>query len=80
MGARIDVNGRTAYVKGVWPLMGAKVMAGDLRGGAALTVAALGAGGITVIDGCRHIDRGYEDICRDLSALGADVRRLDVQE
>lgn len=78
MGARIRVDGLTAYIKGVWPLIGARVTAKDLRGGAALAVAALGAGGTTVIDECRHIERGYEDICRDLSAVGAQICWMDV--
>ena len=60
--------------------MGARVTAGDLRGGAALAVAALGAGGTTVIEECRHIERGYEDICRDLSAVGAEIRWMDAEK
>ncbi len=80
MGARIEITGMTAQIKGVWPLMGANLSAGDLRGGAALVVAALGAGGWSIIRGCRHIERGYEDICRDLSALGADICWLDGEQ
>lgn len=80
MGARIKVEGLTASIKGVWPLMGARVTAGDLRGGAALAVAALGAGGTTVIEECRHIERGYEDICRDLAAVGAEIRWMDAEK
>ena len=76
MGARIRVQGREAEIKGVWPLMGTKVQAKDLRGGAALVAAALGAGGETVIENCGYIERGYEDICRDLAALGARIRRI----
>lgn len=74
MGARIQVQGMEAEIKGIWPLMGARVYARDLRGGAALAAAALGAGGETLIEDCDYIRRGYEDICRDLSALGAKIR------
>ena len=73
-GARISIREREAVVEGVRPLMGAQVMAPDLRGGAALAVAGLAAEGETRIGNCRHIERGYEDICRDLSALGARIR------
>lgn len=75
MGAQIHVKGKTALVTGNYPLAGTKVEAMDLRGGAALVVAALAAEGITVIDNCRHILRGYEDICGDLEQLGANIRR-----
>ena len=74
MGGMIRINGREAYVTGRYPLRSAEVKARDLRGGAALVVAALAAEGETVIEDCRHIERGYEDICRDLSMLNADVR------
>ena len=77
MGADIRVSGRTAVVTGVDSLRGAPVRAADLRGGAALCVAALAAEGRTAVSGVEHIDRGYEDIARDLSALGATVRRFD---
>lgn len=73
MGGMIRINGREAYVTGHYPLKNAKVKAKDLRGGAALVVAALAAEGETVIEDCRHIERGYEDICRDLRVLNADV-------
>ncbi len=73
MGARIQIAGRTAETEGVYPLSGAKVSAPDLRGGAALVAAGLGAEGETVIDGCIHILRGYEDICGDLAQLGAQI-------
>ena len=54
-------------------LKGAAVNACDLRGGAALMVAALTAEGDTFIGECHHIERGYEDICRDMAALGAHI-------
>ena len=78
MGADVRVSGRVAVVYGVEDLHGAPVRCTDLRGGAALCVGALGAGGETTVREIGHIDRGYEDIARDLRALGADiVRRPD---
>lgn len=77
LGAVIEIEGRFARIKGLGKLTGTYVEAGDLRGGAALVAAGLAAEGITVVDGCCHILRGYEDICRDLSALGADIRFAD---
>ena len=76
MGADIRVEGRVAVVYGVPRLHGAKVQAADLRGGAALVVAALGAEGRTAVSGVRHIDRGYQSLEGDLSALGASIRRI----
>ena len=74
MGADIRVMGRVAVVTGVETLHGAPVRCTDLRGGAALCVAALAAEGETCVSETAHISRGYEDIARDLSALGADIR------
>ena len=71
MGAGIQVSGRTAVVTGVKRLHGAPVRCADLRGGAALCVAALAAEGETEISETGHIARGYEDIARDLRNLGA---------
>lgn len=75
MGADIAVSGICAKVTGVKRLHGAEVTATDLRGGAALAAAALGAEGVTRIDGLCHIDRGYECLERDLALAGADIRR-----
>ena len=77
MGANIECSGNIARIDGVETLRGALVRARDLRGGAALTVAALGADGWTRVSECEHIERGYEDICRDLRALGAEIRRRE---
>jgi len=77
MGADIKLEGRVAVVTGVERLTGAAVSAADLRGGAALVVAALGAAGETVISEAEHIDRGYDGIAETLGALGADVERTD---
>ena len=76
MGADIRVEGRVAVVYGVTRLHGATVMASDLRGGAALVVAALGAEGTTTVTGLHHIDRGYQSLEYDLQRLGAQIRRV----
>ena len=76
MGARILCSGRTAVVRGVPELYGARVTARDLRGGAALTLAGLKAQGETQVDGAELIDRGYEHFETQLTCLGADIRRV----
>ena len=76
MGADIRIVGKVAAVTGVSHLHGMPVRASDLRGGAALVVAALGAEGDTYISDIHHIRRGYENIAFDLSCLGADVKLL----
>jgi len=73
MGACIHVEEHTAFIRGVEKLHGETVRAEELRGGAALVLAGLGAGGETYIENCSHIYRGYENICRDLSELGARI-------
>ncbi len=73
LGTRIIIEDRIAYVTGSYPLKGGEVCALDLRGGAALTVAGLAAEGESRVRGCCYICRGYEDICRDLSAVGARI-------
>jgi UDP-N-acetylglucosamine 1-carboxyvinyltransferase len=76
MGADIDVEGNTAFVKGVVALTGATVMATDLRASACLVIAGLIADGLTTIDRIYHLDRGYERIEEKLSGLGARIRRV----
>jgi UDP-N-acetylglucosamine 1-carboxyvinyltransferase len=76
MAANISLEGDTAIVKGVRQLSGAPVMASDLRASAALVLAGLVARGETVVDRVYHIDRGYENIERKLSKVGADIRRV----
>ncbi|MGE5484953.1 MAG: UDP-N-acetylglucosamine 1-carboxyvinyltransferase [Ignavibacteriales bacterium] len=76
MGASIKTEGRTAVVRGVDMLFGARVEAFDLRGGASLTLAGLAAEGVTTIEGIHHMDRGYDGFDRKLSALGACVERV----
>ena len=73
MGADIHIEEHTAYIRGVEKLHGSTITAEELRGGAALVLAGLGAGGETYIENCGHIYRGYENICRDLSELGARI-------
>ena len=75
MGADIRLEGKVAVVYGVEELWGARVWCADLRGGAALAVAGLSAGGETLLEGAEHIDRGYADLAGDLGALGGTVRR-----
>jgi len=72
-GANIRVENRTAVIRGKYPLKPAVAKAPDLRGGAALILAALAADGLSVIGDCGHIMRGHEDICRDLENLGAEI-------
>ena len=74
MGAQIQVDGKVAVIEGVSRLTGAAVEACDLRAGAALVIAGLAAQGVTEIGQIRHIERGYEDIVRKLSGIGADIR------
>lgn len=73
MGADIEINNNKAIITGRSRLRGALVKATDLRGGAALVIAALGAEGETIISDCIHIERGYEDICRDIRALNGAI-------
>ncbi len=77
MGANIRVDGRSAHVSGHAPLIGAPVMATDLRASASLVTAALAARGETIIDRVYHLDRGYWRIDEKLRGLGADVERID---
>ena len=77
MGAKIKIEGKVAVVEGVQRLLGATVESTDLRGGAALVVAALAAEGRTEINGLRHIDRGYENIEQMLAGLDAEIKRED---
>ncbi|MGF7087554.1 UDP-N-acetylglucosamine 1-carboxyvinyltransferase [Kroppenstedtia sanguinis] len=76
MGADVRVEGRTAWIRGGFPLHGTAVQAMDLRGGAALVVAGLVATGMTEITGVDHIDRGYENLENKLSSLGAEIWRV----
>lgn len=76
MGADIHIQGNSAIVKGVNALKGAPVMATDLRASASLILAGLAARGTTELSRVYHLDRGYQDIEKKFSALGADIRRV----
>jgi UDP-N-acetylglucosamine 1-carboxyvinyltransferase len=77
MGANIELQSNIAKIKGVNQLQSAQVMATDLRASAALVLAALVANGETEIDRIYHIDRGYENIDKKLSLIGAQVERIE---
>jgi UDP-N-acetylglucosamine 1-carboxyvinyltransferase len=77
MGARINVHGTSAIVRGVPSLKGAPVMATDLRASLSLILAGLGAKGETVVNRVYHLDRGYEAVERKLAACGADIERIE---
>ena len=78
MGAKIEVNGRTAFIEGVKHLSGAPIRAHDLRAGAAMVIAGLTAEGTTEIYNVKDIDRGYQNFIEKLQALGADIRRVEI--
>jgi len=78
MGANITVHGNSAIVRGVDKLKGAQVMATDLRASVALVIAGLCASeGETIVNRIYHLERGYEDIAGKLSAVGADIERVN---
>ena len=76
MGAHVDLEGSTAVIQGVDRLLGAPVMASDLRASAALVLAGLKAEGVTEVSRVYHIDRGYEHLDEKLSELGAHIERV----
>ncbi len=76
MGARINVHGASAIVRGVPGLSGAPVMASDLRASASLVLAGLAASGTTEVSRVYHLDRGYEAVEQKLAACGADIERV----
>lgn len=76
MGAHVQIEGPTAIIKGVEKLLGAPVMASDLRASAALVLAGLKAEGTTEISRVYHIDRGYEHLDEKLGELGANIERV----
>ncbi len=76
MGARVNVHGASAIVRGVPSLSGAPVIATDLRASASLVIAGLAAKGETVVNRVYHLDRGYEALEGKLAACGADVERV----
>ncbi len=76
LGAHISTEGNTAFIKGVERLVGAPVMATDLRASASLVIAGMAAEGTTLIDRIYHLDRGYDRMEVKLSAVGADIVRI----
>jgi UDP-N-acetylglucosamine 1-carboxyvinyltransferase len=80
MGANISIDGRRAVVRGPAKLSGTTVQASDLRASAGLVLAGLVASGETIIDRVYHIDRGYERIVEKLSAVGAQIERVQERE
>jgi UDP-N-acetylglucosamine 1-carboxyvinyltransferase len=76
MGADIAIDGHTAAVRGVKKLLGAPVMATDLRASASLILAGLAAENTTEVSRIYHLDRGYERIEEKLKGLGADIERV----
>jgi UDP-N-acetylglucosamine 1-carboxyvinyltransferase len=80
MNAHIKIEGRTAVIEGGHPLSGAQVTSTDLRAGAALILAGLIADGVTEVGGLHHVDRGYVDIVGKLQSLGANIKRVRVDE
>ena len=77
MGAKININGKTAEVTGREKLKGTTVIARDLRAGAALVIAGLCAEGTTRVENIHFVERGYENLIEKLTALGATIRRVD---
>ena len=77
MGADIIINGKSAIVTGREKLHGAEVSARDLRAGAALIIAGLAAEGTTRVRNIHYVERGYENIIQKLTALGANIRRIE---
>jgi len=80
LGARIDIDGHTAVVRGVAKLSGATVMATDLRASASLVIAGLAAEGETVVERIYHLDRGYEHMEHKLRQLGAKIERISSKD
>jgi UDP-N-acetylglucosamine 1-carboxyvinyltransferase len=76
MGAEVHLEGATAVIQGVDSLLGAPVMASDLRASAALVLAGLKADGVTEVSRVYHIDRGYEHLDEKLQELGAHIERV----
>ena len=80
MGADVQVDGKIAVIEGVDHLTGVNVKATDLRAGAAMIIAGLVAKGETTVEDIQYIDRGYEDVVAKFSQLGADIRRVEINE
>ncbi|GHS89851.1 hypothetical protein FACS189487_10850 [Campylobacterota bacterium] len=79
MGAKITLHGNIATITGGAQLLGADVMATDLRASSALVLAALAARGVSRIHRIYHLDRGYENLETKLRSIGAEISRLKEQ-
>lgn len=79
MGAKIDINGNIATIKGIENFSSAEVMASDLRAGASLILAALKAEGESIVNRIYHVDRGYENLELRLKNIGANIERIKVE-
>lgn len=80
MGAKITVEGNTAIIHGVNRYTGAHIVAPDLRAGAALVIAGLGAEGFTTVEDIQYIERGYEDFPEKLRGLGAQIEIVETEK
>lgn len=76
MGAKINIEGKTAIIKGVRKLSGTNVKATDLRGGAALVLAGIMAKGTTKVENIEYILRGYEKFDKKLQNLGIEIEKI----
>ena len=79
MGAKITVEGNTAFMEGIENFSSAEVMASDLRAGACLVLAALKAKGESIVSRVYHIDRGYENLEKKLNDIGANIERIKIE-
>ncbi|MDQ5983032.1 MAG: UDP-N-acetylglucosamine 1-carboxyvinyltransferase [Eubacteriales bacterium SKADARSKE-1] len=79
MGTKISVDGKIAVIDGIEELIGAPVKAIDLRAGAAMIIAGLAAKGTTTIENVHYIERGYENIINKLKSLGADIKKVEIE-
>lgn len=79
MGAKIIVEGNSAFIEGIENFSSAEIMASDLRAGACLVLAALKAPGESIVSRVYHIDRGYENLEKKLNAIGADIERIKIE-
>ena len=77
MGADIQIKNNRAVIRGVAKLKASRVYAKDLRGGAALVIAGLMAEGDSIVENSIFIERGYQDICKDLTGLGAKIKVIE---
>ena len=80
MGAKITVEGNTAFIEGVERFSGAQVSAPDLRAGAALVLACLTAEGFSTVEDIKYIERGYEDFHVKLQGLGAQIDKVESEK